>query len=315
VNPQAYELLLRGRFYGNKGGTENWKRAVEYFNQAIAIDPTYALAYAELSRFYVNLVGNSTLDPTEGMPKAEAAALRALALDESLADAHLALGNIKISAWDWTAAEREYKRAVELSPNYARAHSAYAGYLSLAGRREQAIAEIKHARELDPLSVIASAYVGFTLHFARRHDQAIEALKETLELDRDFPIAHIALGQAYVSKGMYAEGIAAYREAIRLGEDSPSTQIYLGHAYAKAGERKKARAILKRLEMSKEYVSPGELAILYGALGEREQAFSSLERAYAAHDPQLQYLGTDPAFDDLRADSRFADLLRRVGLP
>ena len=315
VNPQAYELLLKGRFYGNKAGTENWKRAVEYFNQAIAIDPGYALAYAELSRSYINLVGNSTLNPAEGMPKAEAAALRALELDESLADAHLALGNIKLSAWDWAATEREYKRAVEISPNYARAHSAYSSYLSLMGRREQAIAEIKRARELDPLSVIASAYVGFTLLFARQYDQAIEALKETLELDRDFPIAHYVLGQAYVAKGMYPEGIAAHQEAVRLDEDSPSPQIYLGCAYAKAGERKKAQAILKRLERSKGYVSPGELAILYGALGEREQAFASLERAYASHDLQLMYLGTDPAYDDLRSDPRFADLLRRIGLP
>lgn len=315
ARPQAYELLLKGRFYANGGGTENWKRAVEYFNQALAADPTYALAYAELSRCYVNLVGGSTLDPAEGMPRAEAAALRALALDESLPDAHLALANIKMSSWEWAAAEREYRRAIELSPNYARAHSAYSSYLSLMGRREQAIAEIRQARELDPLSVIASAYVGFTLLFARQYDEAIEALKETLELDRSFPIAHYVLGQTYVAKGMYPEAIASYQEAVKLGEDSPSLQIYLGHAYAKAGERRKSQAILKRLERSKEYVSPGELAILYAALGERERAFASLERAYAAHDLQLQYLGTDPAYDDLRGDPRMADLLRRIGLP
>ncbi|MET0645313.1 MAG: protein kinase [Pyrinomonadaceae bacterium] len=315
VRPQAYELLLKGRFYSNSGGTENWKRAVEYFNQAIADDPAYALAHAELSRCYVNLVGSSALDPVEGMPRAEAEALRALALDENLPDAHLALANIKMSTWEWAAAEREYRRAIDLSPNYARAHSAYSSYLSLMGRREPAIAEIRRARELDPLSVIASAYVGFTLLFARQYDEAIEALKETLELERDFPIAHYVMGQAYVGKGMYPEAIAAYQEANRLGENSPSLQIYLGHAYAKAGERKKAQAILKRLEQGREYVSPGELAILYAALGEREQAFASLERAYAAHDLQLQYLGTDPAYDDLRGDPRFADLLRRIGLP
>ena len=315
VRPQAYELLLKGRFYGNSGGTDNWKRAVEYFNQAIAADPSYALAHAELSRSYVNLVGSSALDPVEGMPRAEAAALRALALDESLPDAHLALANIKVSAWEWAAAEREYRRAIDLNPNYARAHSAYSSYLSLMGRREQAIAEIRRARVLDPLSVIASAYVGFTLLFARQYDQAIEALKETLELEREFPIAHYVLGQTYVAKGMYPEGIAAYQESIRLGENSPSLQIYLGHAYAKAGERRKAQAILKRLEQSEEYVSQGELAILYAALGEREQAFASLERAYAAHDLQLQYLGTDPAYDDLRADPRLTALLRRIGLP
>ncbi|MDQ3648978.1 MAG: protein kinase [Acidobacteriota bacterium] len=315
ANPQAYELLLKGRFYGNKGGTENWKKAVEYFQQAISIDPAYALAYAELSRFYVNLVGSSTLDPKEFTPKAEAAVRQALELDESLADAHLALANIKINDWDWATAEREFKRAIELNPNSARAHSGYAAYLSLTGQHEQAMTEINRARMLDPLSTIASAYVSFVLYYARQYDQAIEALKETLELDQNFPVAHFVLGYCYAAKGMYAEAIAAYQEAIMLGEDSPSVQIYLGYAYAKAGERERAQAILKRLKTSEGYVSPSELALLYESLGEREQAFVSLEKAFAAHDLQLQYLGVEPTFDPLRADPRFRDLLRRVGFP
>ncbi len=202
-----------------------------------------------------------------------------------------------------------------MNPNYARAHSGYAAYLSLTGQHEQAMTEINRARMLDPLSTIASAYVSFVLYYARQYDQAIEALKETLELDRNFPVAHFVLGYCYAAKGMYAEAIAAYQEAIMLGEDSPSVQIYLGYAYAKAGERERAQAILKRLKTSEGYVSPSELALLYESLGEREQAFESLEKAFAAHDLQLQYLGVEPTFDPLRADPRFQDLLRRVGFP
>jgi tetratricopeptide (TPR) repeat protein len=314
VNPQAYELLLRGRFYWNKGGTENWKKAVEYYQQAIGVDPAYALAYAELSISYGNLVYSSILDPKEFTPKSEGAARKALELDESLAEAHLALAQIKLMAWDWAAAERECRRAIELNPNLARARVVYSFYLSYMGRHDEAIAEAKRARELDPLSPIANLYFGYQLAYARQNDQAIEAARKTLELDQNFPDGHSLLGHAYAAKGQYREAIAAYQEGVRLGDVSPDTQIYLGAAYAKAGEREQARAILKRLEESKEYVSPGALAALYVALGEREQAFAALERAYTAHDTQLQFLRVDPNFDPLRSDPRFADLMRRVGL-
>ena len=314
VNPQAYELLLRARFYSIRGGAENRKKSIEYLNQAIVLDPAYAPAYAELSSIYWGLVHDSFLDPKEGMPKAEDAARRALELDESLAEAHLALAGIKRNAWDWATAEREYQRAIELNQNLARAHHEYAVYLSLMGRHEQAITEIKRARELDPLSLIVNAGVGARLYLARQYDQAIEALKKTLELDQNFALPYIFLGYTYAAKGMYLEAIAAYRQFIRLNGDDTSMQIYLGVAYTHAGQREKAQAILKRLQTTKEYVSPGELAALYAALGEREQAFASLERAYAAHDIQLQSLGVDPALDILRSDPRFKDLMRRVGL-
>jgi tetratricopeptide (TPR) repeat protein len=157
--------------------------------------------------------------------------------------------------------------------------------------------------------------VGYRLYFARQHDQAIEVLKKTLELDQNYPNAHLTLGYIYSAKGMYPEAIAEYQKAISLGDDSLSTQIYLGAAYAKAGEREKAQAILRRLQIHESNVSPAELGIIYVALGEREQAFASLEKAYAAHDNQLQFLGVDPNYDSLRSDPRFQDLLRRVGLP
>jgi tetratricopeptide (TPR) repeat protein len=315
ANPLAYELLLKGRFYRGKGGTENGKKAIEYLNRTIAVDPNYALAHAELSRLYWGMIGDSILDPKEFMPKAEGAARRALELDQNLAEAHLAQAQLKLSAWDWATAEQQYKRAVELNPNLGEAHRWYSFYLSLMGRHDQAVAEIKRSRELDPLSPGVNTNVGYRFYFARRYDEAIEALTKVLELDQNYPPAHAFLGFAYAAKGDYPKAIDAYEQAIRLGDDSSSTRIYLGAAYAKAGEREKAQAILNELRRSTGYVSPGELAALYAALGEQEQAFASLERAYAAHDLQLQYLGVDPMLDPLRSDPRFQDLVRRIGLP
>ena len=315
ANPQAYELLLKGRFYNNKGATENWKTAVEYYQQAIDADPNYALAHAELADSYWRLIGTSNLDPKEWTPKAEALAKKALDLDESLAEAHLAQANFKSNAWDWASAGREYHRAIELNPNLARARGQYASYLVLMERHDEAIAEANRARDLDPLSLRINVNVGFALFFARRYDEATDSLKKSLELDQKYALTHVILGHTNTAKGMYPEAIREYREAIMVGDDSPSTQIYLGAAYAKAGERESAQAILRRLETSKEYVAPGELAVLYTALGEREEAFAAFERAYAAHDLQLQFLGADPSFDSLLGDPRFQDLMKRVGLP
>jgi len=314
VNPQAYELLLRGRFYWSKGGTENRKKAIEYYEQAIALDPNYALAYAELSASYSNQAHNGILDPKEFMPKAEVAVLKALALDESLAEAHLALAYLKTNAWDWASAENGYTRAIELNPNLARAHRWYSQHLSIMGRHDHALAEIRRARDLDPISPLASADIGFTLFHARQYDQAIEAVKKALEMDRNFPITYSYLGYIYAAKGMYAEAIAAHQEAIKLDFVVAGNQIYVGAAYAKAGDLERAQEILKQLQTGKDYVAPAELANLYSALGDREQAFASLEKAYAAHDPQLQYIGVDPSFDTLRSDPRFTDLMRRVKL-
>jgi len=314
VKPEAYELLLKGRFHSAKGTIEDRKNAEEYFNQAIAVDPAYALAYAELSDIYRSLVNSGTLDPKEYLPKAQAAAQKSLELDEGLAEGHYALANLKTYAWQWADAESEYKRAIELNPNLALAHRWYASYLRLVGRHQQAVAEIKRARELDPLSPGVNATVGYLLAGAHEYDQAIEVLKKTLELNQNYPYAHLFLGFTYAAKGMNSEAIAAYQQAIKLGLDTPSTQIHLGVSYAQAGKREQAQAILKRLQASKDHISPGELAMLYTAMGDREQAFASLEKAYEAHDLQLQYLGVSQEFDPLRADPHFQDLLRRVGL-
>jgi serine/threonine-protein kinase len=315
ADPQAYDLLLKGLFYSRRARIEDQKKAVDYYQQATAMDPKYALAFAALAAGYNSLYGSGILDPKELKPKAEAAVNKALELDESLAEGHFTLADLKMNAWEWASAEREYRRAIELNPNLAQAHFSYATYLMVTGRHEEALAEAKRARELDPLSLWSSVGVANRLCAARRYDEAIDVLKKTLELDQNFPPTHYWLANAYAAKGMYPEAIAESLETIRLAGDSPTDQIYLGATYAKAGERLKAREILKRLQTSKEYISPTELAVLYVALGEREQAFALLEKGYAAHDLQLQYLVIEEGFDSLRVDSRFKDLMRRVGLP
>ncbi len=314
VNPQAYELLLKGRFYWNKGGTENRKKSIEYTNQAIAADPNYATAYADLSISYTLLISNGVLDPEEFTPKALEAARRALELDNNLAEAHLALAWIKLNEWDWAKSDQEYERAVELNPNLARAHDGYAYCLSFVGRHNEAVEESRRAKVLDPISLVTTADAGNVRYLARQYDEAIAELNNALELDPNFATTYVYFGYVYTAKGTYPEAIASYQKAIELSGDTTSRLIFLGAAYAKAGETDKAREILNQLETGKEYVSPCELAILYSALGEREQAFASLEKAYAAHDLQMQYIGVDPAFDALREDARFQDLIKRVGI-
>lgn len=315
VNPQAYEALLKGKFLLDRGGSDNRKKAAEQFQQAVDLDPNYALAYANLSVAYRRLAADSIVDPREFIPKAESAAQKALELDGNLADAHLTMGNLYQYSWKWADAEREYKRGIELNPNMGVAHRAYSLYLSLLGRHDEAAFEARRARELDPVVVSAYASVGYRAIFARRYDEAITALNDTLKLDPTFDLAHVLLGYAYSGKAMYREAISAYQEAIKLGDNSPSTQIYLGAAYARAGDRAKAMTIRDELQNGKEYVSPAEMAILYAALGDKEAAFASLEKGFSEHDLQLQFLKVDPAFDLLRDDPRYTDLLGRLGFP
>jgi serine/threonine-protein kinase len=312
TNQQAYDLMLRARFYLETGGSQNRKKALEHLERAIAIDPRYAQAHALLGNTYRTLVLDGDLDPREFMPKAEAAVRKALELDDSLASAHFVLANLKRDGWDWAGAEKEYQRGLSLNPNSAFAHSSYAFFLSTMGRHDQAIAEARLARELNPLSNFNA--VGYRFYFARRYDEAIALLTQSVQANQSTDLTHTVLGYTYAAKGMYQEAIAAFQQAIKLGDDTPSTQIFLGAAYARAGKRQQAEAILKRLQGGK-YVSPAELAVLYVALGQREQAFTSLEKGFFARDAQLQFLAVDPNFDELRNDPRFDDLLARVGLP
>jgi Flp pilus assembly protein TadD len=315
VNPAAYEQLLKGRFYRQNLTQENLRNAVDCFNQSIAIDDRYALAYALLAETYQQMVGSSFLDPKDAKPKAEAAAKKALELDEGLAEAHYAVARNAISAWDWVGAEQELKRSIELSPSWARAHSGYAAFLSNMGRHDEAISEIKRARELDPLNIAWSGNLGYFLLFARRYDQAVEQLRKVLEVDKNNALAHVTLGYTYNSLEKYDQAIAEFEEDIKLQGETTSTLCYLGYALAKAGHRNRAEKILKRLETTKEYVSSVELAIVYIAFGHKERALSALEHAYAVHDVQMQYLATEPHFDELRSEPRFKELIRKIGLP
>jgi eukaryotic-like serine/threonine-protein kinase len=314
VKPEAYELLLKGRFHRLREGIEDRKQAANYFERATVVDPSYALAYAELSAVYRSLIGNGALDPREYLPKAAVAAQTALTLDPDLPEAHYALASVKVDMWDWPAAEQGYKRAIELNPNLALAHRYYAMYLSYVGQHQKAFSEIERAKEQDPLSARINSTFCQLLCLARQYDQSIAALKKTIEIDPLNTYAYFLLGNALAAKGSHTEAIDAYEQTIRLGFKTSGAQTALGVEYARTGKRDQAATILKQLQSSKEYVSPAELAVLHDALGDRQRAFASLEAAYQAHDPQLQLLGVDPKFDSLRTDARFTDLLQRVGL-
>jgi len=312
-NPEAYELYLTGLFYYRKPGIEGIKKSLDYFSQAVALDPAFALAWVEIARVHRFFAGNGLRDPKEALASAKAATLKALALDETLAEAHLALAATKKDEWDWVGAEREFKRALELNPNLAEAHSRYSLYLSMMERHTEALLENKRAQELDPLLIGLRGNEANLLSLARRYDEAIEKLRQYIELNPGHGISHISLGFMYEGKGMYEQAISEFQKAMSINGETTSIQIYLGHALAMSGQRGKTQVILQKLKTTKEYVSPSELSYLPIALGDKEGAMALLESAYAAHDPHLQNLKADPHFDSLRSDSRFIDLMRRVG--
>jgi serine/threonine protein kinase/tetratricopeptide (TPR) repeat protein len=313
-NPRAFELLLQAKHAFEKGDTESLKKSAGYAERAIQLDPNYALAQATLSLIYSGLIQGSMVAPGEFRPRANEAARKAIELDDNLPDAHFAMSYVKTLDWKWSEAEQELKRALALNPNMAGAHYGYSLLLSIMKRTDQALSEAQRARELDPLSPFVNANVGNILLFAGRYDEAMASLKKVIESERTFPVAHLYLGYAYSAKGEYREAIAALHEGIKLGGDSPSVQIYLGDAYARSGERGKALSILKQMQTTKDPVSPTELAILYSSLGEMDQAFASLEKAYAARDAILPWIVCDPGYRSLRADARYAGLVRKIGL-
>ena len=313
-NPQAYQLYLAGLFHARKGNLEGFKKALDYLDQAVVLDPDFALAFASMPAVYSNLADVNALDPGEAVARGRAAAEKALELDEMLAEAHNGLAVIKRQEWDWPGAESEFKRAIELNPNLAAAHSNYALFLAVMGRTAEALAENKRAQELDPLRISFKGVEGGILFSAGLYDEALQVFQNVIRMQPDYALAHSGLGRTYAAKGMYAEAINEFQTAINLYGETPSGLIDLGYAYAMSSERDKALAILNKLTTSKEHVSPAGLAVLYAALGDKEMAFKSLERAYTAHDSQLQYLKVDPRCDSLRSDPRFANLLRRMRL-
>jgi DNA-binding winged helix-turn-helix (wHTH) protein/TolB-like protein/Flp pilus assembly protein TadD len=313
-NDEAYRLYLNGIFYQRRGGIENFNKAINCFEDAIALDPNFALAYVGFAMTNNLLLGCCGLNPDITIPKVRAAVEKALELDESLADAHASLAVIKRQQWDWSGAEMEFKRAIELNPNLALAHGAYGVSLARMGRFEEALTENKRALELDPLSMLFKEIEVGNLRFARRYDESLQSMQALIKTHPEY-VGRSQRAYTYAAKGMYAEAIADYQENIKVDGENTSDEIYLGYAYAMLGKRDRALAILKKLKTTTDYVSPAELAILYIGLGDKDRAFQSLERAYTSHDFQMQFLKVDSHYDAIRSDRRFIDLMRRVGLP
>jgi tetratricopeptide (TPR) repeat protein len=259
----------------------------------------------------------SVLAPREAFPRAEAAATTSLKLDDNLAEGHTSLAFVKMAyEWDWAMADREFRRAIELNPNYATAHQWYASYLVMMGRFDDSIREIKRAQELDPLSRIINANLGLHYYYARKFDESIEQLKKTIILDDSFSVAHQYLGRTYIQKGMNKEAIAELERARELSDNAPEVVASLGHAYAVAGRTSDAQKVLADLdEIARDrYVLPYFRAAVYTGLGDKDQAFAWLERAFEERHPGLVLVNIDPRFDSLRSDPRFADLIRRLGV-
>ena len=313
---EAYRLYLKGRNAWNKRTGDALQQAIEYFNQAIAIDPNYGDAYAGLADCYNMLVVYGRLKPKEGFPKAKEAATRALEINESSAEAHTSMAFIKFRFdWDRSATEREFQTAIKLKPAYAPAHQWYSSYLVAVERFDEAIAEAKRTEELEPLSFVASSHLGWIYYLAGDNDKAIEQCRKILELDPSSFPARRYLGLAYEAKGQYAEAIAEFQKGVRIS-GSPLMLALLGHAYAASGKTSEARQVIADLQQlqGQRYVSPYTVAAIHAGLGDHEQAFKWLEAAVEERDIWLMNLKVDPVFAKLRTNRRFTDLLALIRL-
>ena len=315
-NPEAYQLYLRGRYFWYRRTEEGIRKSIEYYEQATKIDPNYALAHIGLSDSYGMTTGTTdAFPPSVAALKAKEAALRALEIDDTMAEAHVSLARVKMNFdWDWSSAEREVRRAIELNPDYAEAHHMYAHYLMAMNRIPEALSESQRYLELDPLSVAANNHLGWHHLYAGNYDEALGQLHKTAELDPNFAGTFLYLGWVYEQKRMYDEAIDAFQKSVKLST-SPLMLASLGHAHAKAGNRAEAEKILVRLDdLSKQrYISAHNRAIIHVGLNETEHTLVWLERAYQERSQSLIYLDTDPRFDGLRTNPRFQELLRRIG--
>src|SRR5215469_12793722 len=313
ADPQAYQLYLMGRFFWNKRTNDGVKKAAEYFQQVIDLDPKYAQAYVGLADCY--LFGQPPLPLKELALKSKEMLTKALELDGGLGEAHASLGLLaENSEWNWAKAETEYQRAIELNPNYATAHLWYGGELALTGQFDRALEELKIAADLDPLSVVITKDTGDVYYVSHRYDQAIEYFRKALEMDPDFVIAHRNLGLVYAQQQDFTRSIAELERARNL-QNSPDVLADLGYVYALSGKREDAQRILGQLRSfsRRQFVFPDSYAAIYAALGDRDNAFEWLEKAYR-EGGLLTGLKVDPRWDNLRRDARFDDLMRRVGL-
>jgi len=313
VDPGAHEAYLKGLYHWNKGTEDNYRDARNYFQQAIVLDPNYAPAYAGLADYFW---ATDELPPSLAMPSAKENVLKALALDDGLADAHKTLATVKFYGdWDWAGAEKEFKRALELNPSYSEGHRMYSVYLSALQREEDAFGEIQIAERLDPLSLNTSLTAGWNSYYARQYDRALQQCRGVLELDPNWSGAHECLGAVYTAQGKFPQAIAEGKQAAGASHD-PVRLAGLGRSYALAGRSSEARMILAELDQASktEYVAPYFFAVIEGALGEKDQAFAWLEKGFNGRDAYLARLKVDVAMDPLRSDARFQALLQRVGL-
>ena len=317
VDPEAQELYFKALYHWNKRTEESIKKAIGYFHRALDCDPVFAKGYAGLADAYHILGYYNMLPPKEAYPNGRAAALKALELDDLLAEPHATLGAIKRDfEWDWDGADEEFQRAIDINPGLAEAHHWRGTLMSMQGLHSEALREKAKALEIDPLSVVIRTDVGRMFYFARKFDEAIERLLAAIDMDPHHPIAHSWLGTVYLQKGRFDEAISALQKGRSLSDDRSYALAQLAHGYALAGRENDARTVLAQLtELSKQrYVSPYDLAVVHVGLHENDEAFEWMELAYEHRSPWLGCLKVAPQVDALRSDPRFYDLLRRVGL-
>ena len=317
-NSAAYELYLKGRFQMSRLTDDGFLKGRDYFQQAIDLDQSYALAHAALADSYVVLGGWNVGTPRETFPKARDAAVKALRLDPSLAEPHTVLAMVSFAFdWDWNAAEQEFKRALDLNPNYPDAHQMYGYYLAAMRRFDDALAQMQRAKELDPASLSKLAGIGEILNYMGRTDEAKEQYEKCLEMDPNSGFAHWSLGNVYLHKRMYDEAITQYKKSIPLSGTSPDEPSTLAYAYAKSGKRKQALETIEMLVKASErrYISWTLIAAIYAALGDHDEALKSLQKAIEQRDGVLPFTNIDPIFEDLRSNTRYVEILKRVGLP
>lgn len=316
VKPAVYEAYLKGRFAWNKRSEAGLLEGIEHFQQAIAIDPSYAPAFAGLADSYTTLGYLSYLAPKEAFLPARAAAMKALELDNTLAEPHASIAYARFYYdWDWPGAEAEFKQAIALNPNYAAAHDWYSYYLTAMGRPDEALAEIRRAQEIDPLSLVISTDIGFQLYYKKRYDEAILQLQKTLQMNPKFPLAHLWLGRAYQQKKMYGEAIAEYRQTDAALPNWAVTLAAIGNVEGVAGKKREARDMLAKLNTlsQKEYVTPYGVALVYAGLGEKRQVLNWLDKALEDRAHWLVWIRLDPRWDSIRDEPQFKTIVSRVG--
>jgi TolB-like protein/tetratricopeptide (TPR) repeat protein len=316
-NVEAYQLYLTGRYHLSRAAPADVRKGIGFLQQAIELDPGYAMAYAGLAVANRALAMNADVPAKDCLPQAKAAAMKAIELDDSVAEAHSALSfGLIWYDWDWAAAEKEAKRALALDPNSAMSHFAYAHILSDQGHHQEAIAEIAHARELDPVFLLIRALEGMILHHAGRNDEALTRLQKAVELDPNFWVTHLILGKVYIQQRKYPEAIAEFTKARELSHGNSEAIGSIGYVEALAGDKEKARAVLEELKAlpNHRYIPSSNVGLVYNGLGDQNEALSSLERACDERDPRVTLLKVDPRWDSFRSNPRFAAVLKRIGL-